>query len=250
MTQPDPSRALPGRGASKLPARLPARERLLLAVAEGLPALDPAELSVQAICTRAGVRPPTLYHHFGSKDGLVAAAVDSLAASWLDLLDLSVDRTGSVEVALDQAQDAWFAMITAPQRPFAVFVWVSLWSEAARPALVSARTRAERFIEDFLVNSLGVAHDAPDRSRLVMDGLLGASIDYQMDADPLALRRRLATLVGSVEVWVDPAPGAPGTSPASTGPRAPDQPAGAPTHTPPSAHPSPPNVGTPPTDPR
>ena len=179
-------------------AVLPARERLLRAVADGLPALDPAAVSVQAICDRAAVRPPSLYHHFGSKDGLVAAAVDALATQWLAQLDQTIDRGASMEVALAQTQLAWLAMITAPQRPFAVFVWTSMWSEASRPALIRARVQAERFIRDFLVTSLGVVDDADDLARLLLDGLLGASVDYQLDGDGDALRRRLATLVGSV----------------------------------------------------
>ena len=48
-----------------------ARDRLLLAAAELLDAADGSEVSTRAICDRAGVQAPTLYHHFGSKQGLL-----------------------------------------------------------------------------------------------------------------------------------------------------------------------------------
>jgi AcrR family transcriptional regulator len=53
--------------------RQPARERLLEAAAELL--VRDGELSTRAVCEAAGVGAPTLYHHFGDKDGLVEAAI-------------------------------------------------------------------------------------------------------------------------------------------------------------------------------
>jgi AcrR family transcriptional regulator len=49
------------------------RERLLQAAAELI--TRDGELSTRAVCEAAGVAAPTLYHHFGDKDGLVEAAV-------------------------------------------------------------------------------------------------------------------------------------------------------------------------------
>lgn len=53
-----------------------ARDRLLRAAAELLDAAPGDPVSTRAICARAGVRAPTLYHHFGSKQGLVDAVVE------------------------------------------------------------------------------------------------------------------------------------------------------------------------------
>lgn len=52
-----------------------ARDRLLLAGAELLEEAKGAEVSTRAICDRAGVQAPTLYHHFGSKQGLLDAVI-------------------------------------------------------------------------------------------------------------------------------------------------------------------------------
>lgn len=52
-----------------------ARDRLLLAGAELLEEAHGGAVSTRAICDRADVQAPTLYHHFGSKDGLLDAVV-------------------------------------------------------------------------------------------------------------------------------------------------------------------------------
>ncbi|WP_433686550.1 TetR/AcrR family transcriptional regulator [Micromonospora carbonacea] len=51
-----------------------ARDRLLLAAAELLQGVG--TVSTRAVCDRAGVQAPTLYHHFGSKQGLIDAVAN------------------------------------------------------------------------------------------------------------------------------------------------------------------------------
>ncbi|UUX97700.1 TetR/AcrR family transcriptional regulator [Aquabacterium sp. J223] len=50
-------------------------EAILAAAAELLERGGPAALTTRAVCDAAGVKSPTLYHHFGDKDGLAAALV-------------------------------------------------------------------------------------------------------------------------------------------------------------------------------
>jgi AcrR family transcriptional regulator len=50
------------------------RDRLLLAAARLLET-EGRSFSTRAVCEAAGVTAPTLYHHFGSKDGLIDAVV-------------------------------------------------------------------------------------------------------------------------------------------------------------------------------
>ncbi|MEU5265910.1 TetR/AcrR family transcriptional regulator [Amycolatopsis sp. NPDC021455] len=52
------------------------RDRLLLAAAQLLHEAGDGPVSTRAICERAGVQAPTLYHHFGSKQGLLDAVVN------------------------------------------------------------------------------------------------------------------------------------------------------------------------------
>ncbi len=60
-----------------------ARERILAAAAELLIEAHGEPVSTRAICTRADVGPPTLYHHFGDKDGLFEAVVAQRFADYL-----------------------------------------------------------------------------------------------------------------------------------------------------------------------
>ncbi|GAA4573171.1 TetR/AcrR family transcriptional regulator [Planotetraspora kaengkrachanensis] len=52
------------------------RDRLLLAAAQLLHESPGGTVSTRAVCERAGVQAPTLYHHFGSKQGLLDAVVN------------------------------------------------------------------------------------------------------------------------------------------------------------------------------
>src|SRR6266849_1053090 len=72
------------------PAVLRAREggaaatrRAILAAAEALLARGgEAGLSIRELCARAGVTPPTVYHHFGDKGALVDRLVDTCFAEF------------------------------------------------------------------------------------------------------------------------------------------------------------------------
>ena len=124
----------------------PAEERILQATLDGLTQLDPAALTLQRICRAAEVTAPTVYYHFGNKDGLIAAAVERLVADWLEMMDAAVEPRGQPRSdpraghrRLDEAT------ITAPTRPIAVFAWATLLlagsSEECRDALIRARDR-------------------------------------------------------------------------------------------------------------
>jgi AcrR family transcriptional regulator len=51
------------------------RDRLLLAAAQLMDEAGGTSVSTRAICQRAGVEAPTLYHHFGSKQRLIDAVI-------------------------------------------------------------------------------------------------------------------------------------------------------------------------------
>jgi AcrR family transcriptional regulator len=60
------------------------RTRILEAAAGLLAQSADVDVSTRAICDAAGVTAPTLYHHFGDKDGLLAAVVDFGWAAFLE----------------------------------------------------------------------------------------------------------------------------------------------------------------------
>ncbi|MCU1513533.1 MAG: TetR family transcriptional regulator [Microbacteriaceae bacterium] len=61
----------------------PARERLLESAARLLTERGP-DVSTRAICDDAAVTPPTLYHHFGDRAGLLDAVVSHGFSAYLD----------------------------------------------------------------------------------------------------------------------------------------------------------------------
>lgn len=52
-----------------------AKQRILDATAELFAESADGDVSTRAICDRAEVKAPTLYHHFGDKEGLLDAVV-------------------------------------------------------------------------------------------------------------------------------------------------------------------------------
>ena len=63
-----------------------ARATLLASALEVLEHRGEAGFSTRAVCAMAGVTAPTLYHHFGSADGLLSAAITEAFAqfrAWL-----------------------------------------------------------------------------------------------------------------------------------------------------------------------
>ncbi len=54
------------------------RETLVAAALKILEREGAAQFSTRAVCSIAKVTAPTLYHHFGSADGLLSAAVEEV----------------------------------------------------------------------------------------------------------------------------------------------------------------------------
>ncbi len=181
---------------------VPGDERILQATIAALAEMDPSALTIQHICRQAGVTAPTLYYHFGNKDGLIAAAVERLVSDWLALLDQTVSRQGDLDETLQQAVAGWRAMIQAPTRPVAVFVWVSLLaaptSEECRDALIRARDRSLEMVRVAMVPHLGDTAVATDVSSLAIDGVIAAALQFHLDGDDTGLQRRLNALARMV----------------------------------------------------
>lgn len=179
----------------------PADERILQATIDGLTQLDPAALTLQRICKAADVTAPTVYYHFGNKDGMITAAVERLVADWLAMMDASVSREGGLDLTLEQAIGAWEATITSPTRPITVFAWVTLLvassSQECRDALLRARERSLELVTETLSPHMD-DHTAARLAGLVIDAVVAAALQYELDRDRAALRGRLEGLVGLV----------------------------------------------------
>ncbi|MGB3014914.1 MAG: TetR/AcrR family transcriptional regulator [Candidatus Nanopelagicales bacterium] len=181
--------------------RPPAEERILQATIDGLTRLDPAALTLQRICRSAGVTAPTVYYHFGNKDGMIAAAIERLASDWVDMMDAAVSREGDLGLTLEQAVAAWEATITAPNRPIAVFAWATLLmaesSEQSRDALIRVRDRTLLLVTESLTPHMN-DEVATRFAGLVIDAVVSSALQYELDRDRQGLRDRLEGLVGLV----------------------------------------------------
>lgn len=181
--------------------RPPAEERILQATIDGLTQLDPAALTLQRICRSAGVTAPTVYYHFGNKDGMIAAAIERLASDWVDMMDAAVSREGDLGLTLEQAVAAWEATITAPNRPIAVFAWATLLmaesSEQSRDALIRVRDRTLLLVTESLTPHMN-DEVATRFAGLVINAVVSSALQYELDRDRQGLRDRLEGLVGLV----------------------------------------------------
>src|SRR6185437_4928413 len=81
------------------------KTRILEAASELLARSADTDISTRATCEAAGVTAPTLYHHFGDKEGLLAAVVDFGWATFLE----SKRRTAAVvhEHIADDIRAGW-----------------------------------------------------------------------------------------------------------------------------------------------
>ncbi|MGB7979939.1 MAG: TetR/AcrR family transcriptional regulator, partial [Candidatus Nanopelagicales bacterium] len=184
----------------------PAEERILRATMAALAELDPAAVTIKQLCRAAQVTPPTIYYHFGNKDGLLAAAVERLVDDWLAAVDSSVSRDTGLAVTLDQATAAWTAAITSPTRPLAVFAWATLLlaysSEQAQAALVRARDRGRAMIAEVVALHVGPGPLVAVLAGLLVDSVIASAVQYELDHDDEALRTRLGALGISIRILV------------------------------------------------
>src|SRR5256714_15586469 len=92
------------------------KQRILEAAAQLLARSADADISTRATCDAAGVTAPTLYHHFGDKEGLLGAVVDFGWATFLE----SKRRTAAVvqEHIADDIRAGWANHVEfAPENP-------------------------------------------------------------------------------------------------------------------------------------
>lgn len=84
------------------------RERLIAAAADLIATAPGEDFSLRAVCDAVGVKMPTLYHFFGSKQGLVDAVIEHG-------FDLYLGQKASMESSGDPIQDiraGWDAHVT------------------------------------------------------------------------------------------------------------------------------------------
>lgn len=169
-----------------------ASARILEAAIDGL---SEGGLSIADVCERAGVRPPSLYYHYGNKEGLVAAVVDAVGRSWLEQIERSIPVAGGFDVRMAAAVRAWRRFIEAPGAPVSLLVQVGIAlgrpSDLIRSRLVAVWEEAHRAVCRQLEAAVGPVAGVEEIAETLMDLVAAAALRYQLDGDRRGLRLRL-----------------------------------------------------------
>ena len=186
----------------------PGRERILDAALELMANPRETRPTIANICRRAGVAPPSIYWHFGSKAGLVEAVVERAAKAEIAIMfDFSrhvadpVDRLGTFLESLRQLirHNGLFVTLAA-----------SLATEGPRlsPPLAEAFGNFSRQATERIIHGFEVAIGGPLQDLDVVAQLIKASVNYaalvaridpespEIDAIFTRLQRAILLIVG------------------------------------------------------
>lgn len=96
-------------------------DTLLNAALQVLEEEGEAQFSTRSVCAIAKVTAPTLYHHFGSADGLLSAAITEAFAQFLESKKTAVQSADPV-IALREGWDDYVRFAAARPRLYAVMM--------------------------------------------------------------------------------------------------------------------------------
>jgi AcrR family transcriptional regulator len=177
------------------------KTRILEAASELLARSADADISTRAVGEAAGVTAPTLYHHFGDKDGLLAAVVDFGWAAFLE----SKRTTAAVvhEHVADDIRAGWDNHLEfARENPN---FYKLMWSPA-----VSANSEAFQMLYDRL--ELGASRgqlrvSVETGTRMVMSAVTGAALSLisqpDLFGDPTFTTSLREAVIAGVTVTTD-----------------------------------------------
>jgi AcrR family transcriptional regulator len=167
-----------------------ARDRLLLAAAELLEA--GGTVSTRAVCERAGVQAPTLYHHFGSKQGLIDAVANHGFTQYT-----AVESSGD---PLGDLREGWDKHVRFGLEHPSFYGLLYGRAEPGKPCAVTAPAHAalrERFVEAAALGLLKAPAD--DAAEQVLAANVGITLTLIAQPEPdfgLSERVREAALAG------------------------------------------------------
>lgn len=135
------------------------REQLLATALRLFSEQGYASVGVQEVCAAAGVTKPTLYHYFGSKDGLLAAVLEADYPGLLRRLEAGCAYRGDLVQALTGLFTAWLDFVAA--RPDFVALQLALIAmprQAAVQALIAPWQQQVRELLLGLFKAAGPQH--------------------------------------------------------------------------------------------
>jgi len=185
------------------------RERLLEAATALVAERGVAGAPVGEICDRAGVARTALYWHFGSKEGLVAAVVETAGTRFIERIRKRVYLEGDPFQRIDRLIEEWRDILTTSPELIRVPMMAQLehGDDDRTPlgrAVRAVRERAERALVEGMVDTLGPVLEAPERVAQILVALLQGAAVRQV-AEPRArlgpffdeLRRTILVVIAS-----------------------------------------------------
>ncbi len=217
------------------------RERILEAATELFSQQGYAGTGVDQLAARSGIAKTAIYYHFGNKAGLLAAALERAASTWIEGIDQASRQAGDWSSRLDSALAGMRALLE--EKPWIFNLLQILAFEVAeekpdiRETLQSIVRQAREALVAGMRDALGVeVPDAEGAARVILGLLDGISLGLQIDPEATSLDeafvelRRITTFAVAARLdpelarWFDQPPGR--LSPAELGWRPPEGMAG------------------------
>ena len=161
---------------------------------------------VDAIARRSGVVKSALYWHFGSKDGLLVAALERTAREWVSELEayvvVDVEPTLRLDNLMQRVRDLFF------DRPDRVRLILSALVErgAENEEVRRGVARILDVMRDALARGLRVLPLPPNRiegiAALLLQSLSGLFIDYFSNPDREVFEQRLRVIRKMLTVFI------------------------------------------------
>jgi AcrR family transcriptional regulator len=200
------------------------RERILEAATELFAQQGYAGTGVDQLAARSGIAKTAIYYHFGNKAGLLAAALERAASTWIEGIDQASRQAGDWSSRLDSALAGMRALLE--EKPWIFNLMQILAFEVAeekpdiRETLQAIVRQAREALVAGMRDALGVeVPDAEGAARVILGLLDGISLGLQIDPETTSLDdafvelRRITTFAVAARLdpelarWFDRPPG-------------------------------------------
>jgi AcrR family transcriptional regulator len=174
------------------------RERLLAAAVELFAERGYAATGTTELCARAGVAKTALYWHFDSKEGLLAAVIETIGTSWIEQIRKAAYQAGAPEERIRRLVFEWRRILLEQPELLRLPIIAQLEqgdSRRARDALRTIWQRAEWALIEGIEDTIGrPLPDADLVAHTIFALLQGALLRQIVDPDPVQLDRVLDEL--------------------------------------------------------
>ena len=178
------------------------RARQLLAVAEEVISERGFQsASMDEIAVRAGVTKPVLYHHFGSKDGLLAAVIERAGAELRTAVTESVRGAPGPEQALARGLRSYFDFVAGHAPAWHVLLSETAAAGSAAGALEEVRREMAGFVTAVIASELPNHDEAV--AEVYAQALIGAAERLAVDRSMREPRDSADLVAGLMDVvWI------------------------------------------------